>query len=201
MHYVARVSSSTCFGQFFAHPQERKIMIYIMWYNVPRLLSAAIQISKLLLLHLVGHLLCSFSLVPEILTTLSTPEGQWCNDSKSKETLQRNVDLQIKRNSNASDTTKNFLFNAANRNCRSEAWSAAARTISAAAPQASYWQQSVDIIPRGVNQNVALLRMGKELRETCWANLKISKLLWLHLVGHLLYLCQWCTVKNKSKTD
>ena len=32
--------SSTCFGQFFAHPQERKIVIYSMWYNVSRLLSA-----------------------------------------------------------------------------------------------------------------------------------------------------------------
>ena len=26
--------SSTCFGQFFAHPQERKIVIYSVWYNV-----------------------------------------------------------------------------------------------------------------------------------------------------------------------
>jgi len=29
----------TCFGQFFAHPQELWILIYGMWYNVPRLLS------------------------------------------------------------------------------------------------------------------------------------------------------------------
>ena len=31
--------SSTCFGQFFAHHQERKIVAYSMWYNVPRLLT------------------------------------------------------------------------------------------------------------------------------------------------------------------
>jgi len=40
--------------------------------------------------------------------------------------------------------------------------------------------------------------MGKELPETCWANLKISKLLLLHLVGPLLYLCRRCTVKHTS---
>ena len=31
--------SSACFGQFFAHLQERKTVIYSKWYNVPRLLS------------------------------------------------------------------------------------------------------------------------------------------------------------------
>jgi hypothetical protein len=37
--YIDLQSSSTYFGQFFAHPQERKIVIYSMWCNVPRLLS------------------------------------------------------------------------------------------------------------------------------------------------------------------
>jgi len=31
--------SSTCFGQFFSHLQERKSVNYSMWYNVLRLLS------------------------------------------------------------------------------------------------------------------------------------------------------------------
>ena len=30
--------SSTCFGLFFAHPQERKTVFYSMWYNAPKLL-------------------------------------------------------------------------------------------------------------------------------------------------------------------
>jgi len=30
--------SSTYFGQFFAHPQERKAMFYSLWYNAPKLL-------------------------------------------------------------------------------------------------------------------------------------------------------------------
>jgi len=29
--------SSTCFGQFYAHSQERKIVNYGMWCNAPRL--------------------------------------------------------------------------------------------------------------------------------------------------------------------
>ena len=32
--------SSTCFGQFFAHPQERKTVFYSAWYNAPKLLPA-----------------------------------------------------------------------------------------------------------------------------------------------------------------
>jgi hypothetical protein len=32
--------SSTCFRQFFAHPQNRKTVFYGMWYNAPKLLSA-----------------------------------------------------------------------------------------------------------------------------------------------------------------
>ena len=32
--------SSTCFGQLFAHPQERKTAFYSLWYNVPKLLPA-----------------------------------------------------------------------------------------------------------------------------------------------------------------
>ena len=44
--------------------------------------------------------------------------------------------------------------------------------------------------------------MGKELPETCWADLKIKiNLSLLHLVGHLLYLCLGCTVKHTSKTS
>jgi len=52
-------------------------------------------------------------------------------------------------------------------------------------------QLSEDIIPHAVNHSLALLRMGKELPETCWANLKINKFLLLHLFGHLLYLWQY----------
>ena len=32
--------SSTCFGRFFAHHQERKTLFYSMWYNSPKLLPA-----------------------------------------------------------------------------------------------------------------------------------------------------------------
>ena len=32
--------SSTCFGQFFAHPQERQTVFYSMWYNALKLLPA-----------------------------------------------------------------------------------------------------------------------------------------------------------------
>ena len=32
--------SSTCFGQFFAHPQERKTVFCSLWYNAPKLLPA-----------------------------------------------------------------------------------------------------------------------------------------------------------------
>jgi hypothetical protein len=31
--------NSTCFGQFFAHPQERKTVFYSVWYNAPKLLA------------------------------------------------------------------------------------------------------------------------------------------------------------------
>ena len=61
-------------------------------------------------------------------------------------------------------------------------------TVRASTIQASDRQQSGDIIPYAVIHNLALLRMGKELPETCWTNLKFNKLLLLHLVGHLLYL-------------
>ena len=67
-------------------------------------------------------------------------------------------------------------------------------TVRAVTFQASDRQQSGCIIPRAVIHSLALLRMGKELPETCWANLKINELLLLHLVGHLLYLCQRCAV-------
>ena len=32
--------SSTCFGQFLAHRQERKTVFHSMWYNAPKLLPA-----------------------------------------------------------------------------------------------------------------------------------------------------------------
>jgi len=35
--------SSTCFGQFFAHPQERKTVSYIMWYNDAQLPSRGLE--------------------------------------------------------------------------------------------------------------------------------------------------------------
>ena len=100
---------------------------------------------------------------------------------------------------------------------RSEGWSVAARTVCsvwrmllcsvwrmlleqhpspntvrAATLQPSDLQQSGDIIPNAVSESLAFLKMGKELPETCWANFKINKLLLLHLVGPLLYLCRWC---------
>ena len=53
-------------------------------------------------------------------------------------------------------------------------------------------------IPHAVNHSLALLRMGKELPETFLANLKTNKLLLLHLVGHLRYLCMRCKVKFTS---
>ena len=56
-------------------------------------------------------------------------------------------------------------------------------TVRAAALQASDRQQSGCIIPHAVNHSLALLRMGKKLPETFWADWKISKLLLLHLVG------------------
>ena len=46
--------------------------------------------------------------------------------------------------------------------------------------------------------SLALLKMGNELPETCWDNLKINKLLLLHLVGPLLYLFRWCAAKHIS---
>ena len=73
--------------------------------------------------------------------------------------------------------------------------------VLAAALRASDRQQSGDIIPHAVIQSIVLLRMGKELPETCRANLKINKLLLLHLVGHLLDLCLRCAVKHTSKTS
>ena len=79
--------------------------------------------------------------------------------------------------------------------CRSEAWIAAVwrvlldtHIVRAAEIQASDRQQSGNIIPRAVIHSLALLKMDKELPETCWTNLKINKLLLLHLVGPLLYL-------------
>ena len=91
--------------------------------------------------------------------------------------------------------------------CRSGAWSSATRTICSvwrmlldsgnilctehivrvAALQASDRQQSGGIIPHAVIHNLALLRMGIELPETCWADLKINKFLLLHLFGPLLH--------------
>jgi len=50
-----------------------------------------------------------------------------------------------------------------------------------------------------VNHNLVLLMMGIVLPETCWAILKINKLLLLHLVGPLLY--RRCTVKHTSDTN
>jgi len=44
------------------------------------------------------------------------------------------------------------------------------------------------IIPHAVIHSLALQKMGKDLPETFWAKLKISKLLLLYLVGPLLYV-------------
>ena len=67
----------------------------------------------------------------------------------------------------------------------------------AATLQTTDRQQFGCIIPHVVNHSLALLRMGKKLSETCWADLKINKLLFLHLVGLLHYLYFWR--KSSSK--
>jgi len=120
--------SSTCFGQFFAHLQERKTVNYIMWYNGPRLCV------------------------------------RWDGCCSS-----------------------NILHTE--------------HIIRAPAIQASDRQQSGGIIPHAVIHRLTLLKTGKELPEKCWANLKINKLLLLHLVGPTLYFCRWCTVKHTANTN
>jgi hypothetical protein len=69
---------------------------------------------------------------------------------------------------------------------------------SASAFQATGRQQLGCIIPHSVKHSIALLRMGKKLPETCWADWNINKLLLLHLVGLLHYLYQRCAVKQTS---
>ena len=70
--------------------------------------------------------------------------------------------------------------------------------VSISAFQATGRQQLGCIIPHAVKHSLALLRMGKKLPETCWADWNINKLLLLHLVGLLHYLYQWCIVKQTS---
>jgi hypothetical protein len=49
-------------------------------------------------------------------------------------------------------------------------------------------------IPHAVNHSLALLKMGKKLPETCWADpWRSIKLLLLHLVGLLYYLPTYMT--------
>jgi len=48
-------------------------------------------------------------------------------------------------------------------------------------------RQPADSIPHAVNHSLALLINCKELPETYWAALEINKLLFLHLVGPLIY--------------
>ena len=60
-------------------------------------------------------------------------------------------------------------------------------TASGIMPLSIVYPSLQDIISCAVNHNLALLRMVKELPETCWGHLKINKVLLLHLVGHLLY--------------
>jgi hypothetical protein len=61
--------------------------------------------------------------------------------------------------------------------------------------------QQQDTIPYAVkNLSLTLLKMGKSLPETCWADLGDQKTVivasrWFSL---LLYLHWWCTVKHKS---
>ena len=59
---------------------------------------------------------------------------------------------------------------------------------SASAFQATGRQQLGCIIPHSVKHSIALLRMGKKLPETCWADWNINKLLLLHLVFLTLFL-------------
>ena len=99
--------SSTCFGQFCAHLQERKTVLYSMWYNVSRLLSVGGLES--------GGTDCVFGVKDVARLSILHTE----------------------------------------------------HTVRAVAIQASDRQQSGDIIPHALNHSLALLRMGKELPETC----------------------------------
>ena len=60
--------------------------------------------------------------------------------------------------------------------------------VNASSFQATSRQQLGCIIPHAVKHSLGLLRMGKKLPETCWADWNINKFLLLHLVGLLLYL-------------
>ena len=75
-------------------------------------------------------------------------------------------------------------------------WSAVAAPL-----QTTDRQQFGCVIPQTGNYSLALLRMGKKLPETCWADWKINKLLLSHLVGPLLYLYRWCVVKHTSNLN
>ena len=59
---------------------------------------------------------------------------------------------------------------------------------SASAFQATGRQQLGCIIPQAVKHSLALLRMGKKLSETYWADWNNNKILLFHLVGLLHYL-------------
>ena len=65
--------------------------------------------------------------------------------------------------------------------------------------EASDRQQSGGIIPHAVIHSLALLKMGKELPVTCWANLKINKLLVMRVVGPVLYLFRMKLFLHKSR--
>ena len=60
-------------------------------------------------------------------------------------------------------------------------------------------QQLGCIIPQAVKHRLALLRMGKKLPETCWADWN-TKLLLLHLVGLLHYLISSCWVRPEKNS-
>jgi len=129
--------------------------------------------------------------------------GRWPTRCNSKPLLIFKLAQHISGNSLPILSSARLRFTACGMSpdsCRSEVRSAAVRTMcsvwrmlleqhpSHRTLRASDGQLSGDITPHAVNLSLALLRMGKELPETSWANLKINKLLLLHLVGHLLYL-------------
>ena len=85
--------------------------------------------------------------------------------------------------------------------CRPVAWSAEVLTMCSVWRMLLEQQQLACIIPQALKHSLALLRMGKILPETCWADWNINKLLFLHLVGLLHYLYQWFTVQKKTSNS
>jgi hypothetical protein len=63
--------------------------------------------------------------------------------------------------------------------------------------------QHQDTIPHDVNLSLTLLNMGKNLPETCWAELGDQSIVILasSWTFCFIYLHWWCTVKHKSNIE